>query len=123
MSRRALMSRHLLAICAAALFAASTQTQTSQVQVKVRPVLVDKDLNQKPVPFLVVKFTNSKGGPAAEMKTGLDGSAQGALAAGKYTVSTDKPAELGGKKYTWRTQVEIKGSEQEIDLTNDNAKV
>ncbi len=70
-----------------------------------------------------MKFTNSKGGAAAEMKTGLDGSAQGALAAGKYTVSTDKPAELGGKKYTWHTQIEIKGTEQEIDLTNDNAKV
>ncbi len=117
------MSRQLLAICAALLCAASTQTQTAQVHVKLRAVLVDKDLNQKPVPFLVVKFTNSKGGAAAEMKTGLDGSAQGALAAGKYTVSTDKPAELGGKKYTWHTQIEIKGTEQEIDLTNDNAKV
>src|SRR5438128_1151702 len=117
------MPRQLPAIFAVLLCAATTQTQTAQVHVKVRAVLVDKDLNQKPVPFLVVKFTNSKGDQAAEMKTGLDGSAQGELAGGKYTVSTEKAAELGGKKYTWRTQVEIKGSEQEIDLTNDNARV
>ena len=117
------MFRPLFTLAAVLLCAFSFQPQTQQVHVKIHAVLVDKDLNQKPVPFLVVKFSNSAGGPDLEIKTGLDGTAQSSLAAGKYTVSTEKPAELGGKKYSWHIQVELKGAEQEIDLTNDNAKI
>jgi len=34
-----------------------------------------------------------------------------------------KPAELGGKRFSWNIQVSLSGPAQNIDLTNDNAKV
>src|SRR5262245_4514099 len=115
------MPRLFLTFCAALLSAAALSPQTP-VRVKVRVILVDKDLNQKPVPFVVVKFAGSAG-PAVEAKTGLDGSASTSLPAGHYTVSTPKPAEMGGKRYSWSFAADVGGTAQEIDLTNDNAKV
>jgi len=62
-----------------------------------------------------VKFTNSKAARRRdENRTGWKRAS--ALAAANTPVSTDKPAELGGKKYTCTHQIEIKGTEQEIDL-------
>src|SRR5215475_12518323 len=114
------MPRLFLTFCAALLSVAALSPQT--VRVKVRVILVDKDLNQKPVPFVVVKFAGSAGS-AIEAKTGLDGSAATSLPAGRYTVSTPKPAEMGGKRYSWNFAADVRGAEQEIDLTNDNAKI
>jgi S1-C subfamily serine protease len=91
------------------------------VKVHVRVILVDKDLNQKPVPFLVVSMKGAA--KAAEIKTGLDGSAETQLPPGKYTVTTAKAAELGNKRFSWDVRITLSGSEQNVDLTNDNAKV
>jgi len=41
----------------------------------------------------------------------------------RCTVSSLKPAELGGKRFSWNIQVSLSGLAQNIDLTNDNAKV
>jgi hypothetical protein len=105
------------------LLALLTAAQTDTVRVKLRVILVDKDLNQKPVPFLLVVFRDMEGAKAGtEVKTGLEGAAQAQLRAGHYEVTTPKPAELGGKRYRWRLEVTLSGAEQAIDLTNDNAK-
>src|SRR5215475_15904360 len=116
------MPRLFLTLCAVLLSAAALSPQTAPVRVKVRVILVDKDLNQKPVPFLVVKF-HSSAGADVEAKTGLDGSFTAALTPGHYTVSTPKPTEMGGKRYSWNFAEDVSGAQQEIDLTNDNAKV
>src|SRR5215475_5885022 len=116
------MPSFFLALCGALLSAFAFSPQTNPVRVKVRVILVDKDLNQKPVPFLVVKF-NSSAGADIEAKTGLDGSLTAALTPGHYTVSTPKPVEMGGKRYSWNFAADVAGTAQEIDLTNDNAKV
>ena len=91
------------------------------VKVHVRVILVDKELNQKPVPFFVVSLKGAS--KTAEVKTGLDGSVETQLAPGKYTVTTLKSAELGGKRFRWDVRVTLSGGEQNVDLTNDNAKV
>ncbi|HYA96584.1 MAG TPA: S1C family serine protease [Methylomirabilota bacterium] len=96
--------------------------QVETVKVKIRAILVDRDLNQKPVPFLVVSLKREEGGAATEVKTGLDGTAQAQLPAGQYELSTPKPAELGGKRFSWSLKVAVAGTETQIDLTNDNAK-
>jgi S1-C subfamily serine protease len=98
--------------------------QTTPVNVKVRVLLVDKDLNQKPVPFYIVNFRNvaSVDAPAA-LKTDLDGKAERQLAPGRYFISTPKPVELSGKRYSWNLEIQFTGAEQRIDLTNDNAKI
>src|SRR5215475_7557613 len=117
------MPRPLLAAIAALFFTMSPQPQPQQVHVSVRVILVDKDLNQKPVPFLSIKVKNSAPKSEQEIKTGLDGTAQIDLAPGHFTFSTAKPIDFGGKKYSWRYEADVGGTAQEIDLTNDNAKV
>ena len=100
------------------------QPQSAPVNVRVRVVLVDKDLNQKPVPFCIINFRNlaTADAPAA-LKTDLDGKAEKQLPPGRYSISTPKPVELGSKRYSWNLEIQITGAEQRVDLTNDNAKI
>jgi S1-C subfamily serine protease len=98
--------------------------QTSPVSVKVRVLLVDKDLNQKPVPFFIIHFRNAETAVApAELKTDLDGKAEQSLPPGRYSISTPQPVDLAGKRYSWNLEIQVAGTEQHIDLTNDNAKI
>ena len=98
--------------------------QTAPANVKVRVLIVDKDLNQKPVPFYIVQFHNEgNADPSTAVKTDLDGKAERQLPAGRYSITTPKPVELGGKRYSWNLQIQITGAEQRVDLTNDNAKI
>ena len=100
------------------------QPQTAPVNVRVRVVLVDKDLNQKPVPFFIIHFRNLATPDAlAALKTDLDGKAERQLPPGRYSISTPKPVELAGKRYSWNLEIHITGAEQRVDLTNDNAKI
>lgn len=114
------MNRILLAI-ALCVSAHSTWASPNSVKVRVRVILVDKDLNQKPVPFFVVSLKGV--GKTVEVKTGLDGSIETQLPPGKYIVASTKPAELGGKRFSWDTRITLSGAEQNVDLTNDNAKI
>ena len=108
-----------VAILFACVFAA--QSQSHPVKVHVHVILVDSELNQKPVPFLdVVFFKGDK--TSFDVKTGLDGAAQIALAPGTYTVTTAKPVDFDGKRYSWSMRVTLAGAEKTIDLTNENAK-
>ncbi|HKF24783.1 MAG TPA: trypsin-like peptidase domain-containing protein, partial [Candidatus Acidoferrum sp.] len=117
-----LLMKKTIAVALALLGGAlSAPAQAPRVHVKLRVVLIDKDLNQKPVPFVVVKL-KSASAAAVETKTDLSGTALVQVVAGHYTVTSSNPAELGGKKYSWNIEADIGGAEQEIDLTNDNAK-
>ena len=102
----------------ASIFAA--QAQPPLVKVRVRVILVDRELNQKPVPFLLVSLKS--GSKSAEVKTGLDGTAETNLPPGKCTIATPKPTELDGQRFSWGVTVTLTGAEQRVDLTNDNAK-
>jgi hypothetical protein len=102
----------------------AARPQAAPVNVKVRVLLVDKDLNQKPVPFYIIDFrSQGSADTPTELKTDLDGKAERQLAPGRYSISTPKPVELGGKRYTWNMEIQIGGTEQHLDLTNDNAKI
>src|SRR5262252_8615102 len=118
------MPKHLLLALALLFASASVRAQTQPVHVKLRIVLIDKDLNQKPVPFVVIRMKADSGSVAAvEAKTDLLGTAQLQVPVGHYLVTTAKPTDLGGKRYTWSFEADIKSSDQEIDLSNDNAKI
>ena len=105
--------------------APSTRSQADTARVKVRAVLVDKDLNQKPVPkltFVLAPFD----GPIGETitgKTGFDGNSELQVAPGKYRLSTPEPVEFQGKKYSWEVDVVVSLPESSVELSNDNAKV
>ncbi len=114
-------------LMASLLFGANSggEPQTAPVNVKVRVVLVDKDLNQKPVPFYVIDLRpdGAANAPIA-LKTDLDGKAEKPLAPGHYAISALKPIELGGKLLHLEfREFKIAGAEQSINLTNDNAKI
>lgn len=105
--------------------APSTWSQTGSAKLKVRAVLVDKDLNQKPVPklaFVLAPFDGPVGETIAG-KTGFDGNGEVQVAPGKYRLSTPEPVEFQGKKYSWEVDVTVSLPESSVELSNDNAKV
>src|SRR6266852_9658111 len=105
--------------------APSTWSQTENTKLKVRAVLVDKDLNQKPVPKLVFLLAPFEGPAGATVtgKTGFDGNGELQLAPGKYHLSTTEPVEFQGKKYSWELDVTVALPGSIVELSNDNAKV
>src|SRR6267143_889493 len=115
------MKRYLSVILFGLVSASATLAQPNLVKVRVRVILVDQELTQKPVPFFVVSLKS--GTKAVDVKTSLEGTAEVQLPPGRCTVSSPKPAELGGRHFSWNIQVSLSGAEQNIDLTNDNAKV
>ena len=102
----------------ACVFAA--QAQSRPVKVHLHVILVDSELNQKPVPFLNVTLKGAA--TSSGVKTGLDGAAETTLPPGAYTVTTAKPVDFAGKRYSWSLRVTLTGVEKTIDLTNENAK-
>lgn len=100
--------------------ALAVQARPDLVKVRVRVILVDHDLNQKPVPFLVVSLKS--GAKSVDVKTGLDGTVETQLPPGKYLITTPKPAELGGRSFSWNVPVTITRTQESVELTNDNAK-
>lgn len=106
-----------VAILFGCVFAAQSQPRT--VKVHVRVILVDSELNQKPVPFLSVTLKGAA--TSSVVKTQLDGSAEVTLPAGAYTVSTAKPVDFDGRHYSWSLRVTLTGAAQTIDLSNENA--
>src|SRR5262249_41912343 len=107
-----------VAILFACVFAAQSQSRTVKVHVHV--ILVDSELNQKPVPFLTVTLKGAA--KSWDVKTRLDGAAEITLLPGAYTVTTAKPIDFDGKRYSWSLHVTLTGEEKTIDLTNENAR-
>jgi S1-C subfamily serine protease len=104
-------------------FATAAQSQVTTVRLKVRVILVDKDLNQKPVPHfdLAVQRLDAAGEPTT-LKTGFDGSAEVSLPAGRYRLTTPQPVEFQGKRYEWQTDFTLGRADFSLELGNDNAK-
>lgn len=120
--RQTLMALSLALILVSS--ATLTWSQTDTAKLKVRAVLIDKELNQKPVPklgFVVVPFEGPTGTSVAG-KTGFDGNGELQLAPGKYHLSTPEPVEFQGKKYSWDLEITVSAQESTVELSNDNAK-
>src|SRR5438477_12458121 len=115
------MKRYLSLVLFGLVSACAASAHPNLVKVRVRVILVDQDLNQKPVPFFVVSLKS--GAKATEVKTGLDGTAEAQLPLGRYTVSSPKAAEMGGKRFSWTIKVSLFGGDMYIVSPCDNAKV
>jgi S1-C subfamily serine protease len=115
------MKKQWIALLMALTCVLRAEAQSANVNVKLRVVLVDSQLNQKPVPFFVVNL-QAPGAGLTELKTGLEGTAEKELAPGKYKLATPKPIEFNGKRFAWNMEVALAGAEQTILLSNDNAK-
>ncbi len=115
------LARASALILSVLVFALCAPAQT--VNVKLHIVLVDRDLNQKPVPSFRVTL-QPKDTPATEpieLKTALDGTCEKPIPAGRYKLTSVQPIEFQGKRYSWLMEVTLSGAQQTVELTNDNA--
>src|ERR1041385_3306960 len=104
-------------------FIATAFGQNSNVNLKVRAALYDRDLNLKPIPNLAIKLVPappSTGAPVSDQTT-LDGVAEIQVPAGKYRVVTDKPVELFDKSFLWDFEADLSRPENTLELSNANA--
>jgi len=97
--------------------------QSPTVHLKIRAVLVDKDLNQKPVPRLALAIRNLAAGSGVPVttRTSLDGIAEADLPAGRYEITTPDGIEFQGKHYSWKLEVKLESAPVTMELSNDNA--
>jgi hypothetical protein len=123
--RRLVIIVSVLFLLTLSLLHAQTAGPAAPLKIKVRAALFDRDLNLKPVPRLAITLHSSDNASAAAilLQTTLDGVAEIEVPAGAYRLTTDKPAELFGKLYSWELEIMITKPDQVIELSNDNAKV
>jgi len=118
------MRQFILTICSFFIVASTIHPQTTATRLRARVMLVDKDLNQKPVPhFALLLLPTDPPGTSVTIKTGLDGSAETSLESGKYKLATPEAVEFQGKRYQWEMELTLTGQDFLLELSNDNAKV
>ena len=118
--------RKLLFIAVGLLFVcASVRSQVETQKLKVRAILVDNDLNQKPVPHLTVLLSADSDTTEAshEGKTDFDGTVEIMLTPGKYKLTTPQGVEFQNRHYAWGTEISVGSGPASIELSNDNATV
>jgi S1-C subfamily serine protease len=106
-------------------FVLNIPVQAQAVKVSLQIILVDRDLNQKPVPWFHVRLRreDSQKPDIFELKTKLDGRCETSVPAGRYQLATPQPINLEGRLYKWSMEVSLSGTQESIQLTNDNATV
>src|SRR6266849_3168010 len=107
------------------LFCAPLRSQQEISKVRVRAILVDKDLNQKPVPHLKVVLAADPANPESshEAKTDYGGNAEFQAPPGKYRMTTPEGVDFQGRHYAWETEIDVRDESVSVDLSNDNARI
>ncbi len=119
------MKKALFAVVSLLLLGAPAGAQVKTSNVKLRVILVDKDLNQRPVPHLTVVLAEQQDstGSAQEVKTDFAGAADFQAISGKYRLTTPQGLDYQGRHYSWNLEVDISGQTVSVDLSNDNARI
>jgi Trypsin-like serine proteases, typically periplasmic, contain C-terminal PDZ domain len=105
-----------------ALFATALSAHAEQVTLTIKVVLVDAQLNQRPVPRLALSVrSNDPGISPIVARTNFDGVTELRVTPGRYVISSDSPTTFDGKEYQWAEPIEIT-SPITVELSNDNAK-
>ncbi|MGA7792023.1 MAG: S1C family serine protease [Candidatus Acidiferrales bacterium] len=101
------------------------RSQVEMPNLKVRAILVDKDLNQKPVPHLSVLLVADSNDPgnSHEVKTDFDGKAEFQAPPGKYRLTTPQGVDFQSRHYAWELEINMSDRSISADLSNDNARV
>jgi hypothetical protein len=117
--------RFVFLSCLVWVFALTMMAQAQTVKVNLHIILVDRELNQKPVPWFHVTLCreDTQNSETFDLKTRLDGTCERAVPAGRYELATPRPIDLQGRRYTWSMEVSFIGGQEIIELTNDNATV
>ncbi len=105
-------------------FGAPLRSQVDISNLRVRVILVDKDLNQKPVPHLAVVLVADSIDPgnSREAKTDFEGKAEFQAPPGKYRLTTPQGVDFQGRHYAWEMEINVSDRPISVDLSNDNAR-
>ena len=104
---------------------ASLRSQAPLPRLSVHVILVDRDLNQKPVPHLLIVLTPvaNAGGSPFELKTDFAGSTEMQVPPGIYRLATPEGVDYQGRHFSWNMQITVGTGPCSVDLSNDNASV
>lgn len=92
------------------------------VQVAIKAVLLDPELNLKPIPRMRIFIKRSgQDEVIAEIRTSFEGSAAIDLSDGNYVLETPEGVDFGGKNLRWKERFEVSGESLVVELSNDNA--
>ena len=119
------MRRHFFLV-GILVFACSTVWSQGEItKIKVRAILVDKDLNLKPIPRLTILFSPEENNPgsSSEMKTDFEGNAEVSLHSGKYKLTTPQGIDFQSQHYAWDIEINVASEQVSIELSNDNASI
>lgn len=93
-----------------------------EVSVTIKAVLLDPELDQKPVPRMRIVIKRSEQEDViAETRTSFEGTAAVDLPAGIYILETLEGIDFFGKKLRWKEKFEVSGEPITVELSNDNA--
>lgn len=106
------------------LFGTPIRSQEGTSKVKVRAILVDQDLNQRPVPHLRIVLAGDSNNPdsSIEVKTDFGGNAEFQAPRGRLRLTTPQGVDFQGRHYAWEIDINVSGESVSIDLSNDNAQ-
>jgi S1-C subfamily serine protease len=99
------------------------RAQAERATLKVRAILLDDDLNQKPVPRLLLQAArlDGAGGEPLTVRTDFDGTAELVLAPGRYRITTPDGVQFQARRYRWDQEIAVSGTSNLLELSNDNA--
>jgi hypothetical protein len=121
--RKAVVAR-AAALAAGVVFLGAGLAAQATATLKVSVLIVDADLNVKPVPrhVLMVRRADGAGDPQ-RLVMGFDGKAELKLAPGNYTLESEKPVEFQGHAYHWKQPVTVAAgaTPTSVELSIDNA--
>lgn len=101
--------------------------QAGQAKLIVKAMVIDRDLNARPIPKFVFTLEplsvqgNTVG--ALSLTTKLDGSAEIDILPGSYRISSAKPLDFEGKRYSWDMKFSLSSTGTALELSNDNATI
>jgi S1-C subfamily serine protease len=100
--------------------------QPAAVKLTVKAMIVDRDLNVKPVPkfsFSLQPIPHQEGSEPLTLATKVDGTLDVQVVPGRYRIVSVKPLNFEGKRYAWDVETTVTSSEATLELSNDNAKI
>jgi S1-C subfamily serine protease len=126
MSTKRTLQRGVVAFGAAiggSLQIASAAAQANPGTLRVEAVLIDAELQPRPVPKHAL-FLKCGDATPIRVVTGFDGKAELAAEPGECVLESERPAEFQQRSFRWSVPVSIKdGAVTAVELSNDNAAV
>ena len=120
------MKRAIFAVICILSVCVPVSAQSDLQKIEAHVILVDKDLNQKPVPHLTLIFSSLDAGRpdlSLQGRTDFGGNVEFHAPPGKYRVATPQGVDFQGHHYEWAIEVSVTGQACLVDLSNDNARV